>query len=150
MTRKEAILKLRQVLIKRRDALRKALEGDLSSLQELRDQPGGDTVDAAIDLAHHEINSQLAELESRELAQIEKALERMQNGTYGICEVTGKTIPLARLQALPYTTVCIEAQRELEESGEAENFTPNWGRILDADTPANMDDVDRITEAELG
>ena len=150
MGRKEAILKLRQVLIKRRDALRQALEGDLSSLQELRDQPGGDTVDAAIDLAHHEINSQLAELESRELAQIEKALEQMRNGTYGICEVTGKTIPLARLQALPYTTVCIEAQRELEESGEAENFTPNWGRILDTDASANMDDVASITEAELG
>ncbi len=146
MRRKEAILKLRQVLIKRRDALRKALAGDLSSLQELRDQSGGDSVDAALDLAHHEINSQLAEHESRELAQIENALERMQNGTYGICEVTGKTIPLARLQVLPYTTVCIEAQRELEESGEADDFAPDWGRILDT----SADDAARISETELG
>jgi DnaK suppressor protein len=125
------------------------LAGDLSSLQELHDHPGGDTIDAALDLAHHEINSQLAEIESRELNQIEKALERMQNGTYGICEVTGKTIPLARLQALPYATVCIEAQRELEESGEADSYEPDWGRILDNGPSANMDDVARLSEPEL-
>src|SRR5690606_30114422 len=110
--RKDAILKLRQVLIRRRDALRRALAGDLSSLKELREQSSGDVVDFALDSAQDELNSQLAEVESRELAQIENALERMRNGTYGICEVTGKPIPLARLQALPYATMCIEAQRE--------------------------------------
>jgi len=149
MTRKEAILKLRQVLIKRRDALRKALNGDLSSLKELDGQLGGDAVDAALDLAHHEINSQLAEHESRELAQIENALERMRSGTYGICEVTGKTIPLARLQALPYTTVCIEAQRELEKMGDADGGVPDWGRILDTN-PAFEDVTSMTNEHDLG
>ena len=99
--RKEAILRLRQVLLRRRDALRKALAGDLSSLKELRQQTSGDMLDAALDSAQDEISSQLAEVESRELTQIETALERMRNGTYGICEVTGRQIPLARLQALP-------------------------------------------------
>ena len=117
MGRKEAILKLRQVLIRRRDALRKALAGDLSSLKELRQQASGDMLDAALDSAQDEISSQLAEVESRELAQIETALERMRMGTYGICEVTGRQIPLARLQALPYATMCIEAQREAEKGG---------------------------------
>ena len=117
MGRKEAILKLRQVLLHRRDALRKALAGDLSSLKELREQSSGDMLDAALDSAQDEISSQLAEVESRELTQIENALERMRNGTYGICEVTGKPIPLARLQALPYATMCIEAQREAEQEG---------------------------------
>ena len=101
MGRKEAIMKLRQVLVRRRDALRKALAGDLSSLKELRQQTSGDVLDAALDSAQDEISSQLAEVESRELAQIEMALEQMRNGTYGICEVTGRPIPLARLQALP-------------------------------------------------
>lgn len=131
MNRKEAILKLRQVLIKRRDALRKALAGDLSSLKELREQSGGDLVDAALDSAQDEISSQLAEVESRELTQIENALERMRNGTYGLCEVTGKPIPLARLQALPYATMCIEAQREAERSGEMPRRNADWSRILD-------------------
>ena len=127
MGRKEAILKLRQVLVHRRDALRKALAGDLSSLKELREQSSGDMLDAALDSAQDEISSQLAEVESRELSQIENALERMRNGTYGICEVTGKPIPLARLQALPYATMCIEAQREAEKRGAAGGARPPTG-----------------------
>ncbi|MCU0959211.1 MAG: TraR/DksA family transcriptional regulator [Pirellulaceae bacterium] len=132
MGRKEAILKLRQVLIRRRDALRKALAGDLSSLKELRQQASGDMLDAALDSAQDEISSQLAEVESRELTQIENALERMRNGTYGICEVTGRQIPLARLQALPYATMCIEAQREAEKRGLENQRSAEWGNLIDA------------------
>jgi DnaK suppressor protein len=113
--------------------LRQALAGDLSSLKELRGQPGGDTLDAALDTAHDEVNSQLAEMESRELARIEQALERMRNGTYGICEITGKPIPLARLQALPYATTRVDAQRELERLGHADDLGPDLGRIVDQD-----------------
>src|SRR5687768_5297315 len=107
MARKDAILSMRQILIKRRDALRKALAGDLSMLKELKEQTAGDVVDAALDCAQDEINSQLAEVESRELASIENALERMRSGNYGVCEVCEEAIPLARLQALPYATLCI-------------------------------------------
>jgi len=132
MGRKEAILKLRQVLLHRRDALRKALAGDLSSLKELREQGTGDILDAALDSAQDEISSQLAEVESRELAHIENALERMRNGTYGICEVTGKPIPLARLQALPYATMCIEAQREAEQQGSSGNGrVGSWDQLTE-------------------
>ncbi len=140
MGRKEAILKLRQVLMHRRDALRKALAGDISSLKELREQTSGDMLDAALDSAQDEISSQLAEVESRELAQIENALERMRNGTYGICEVTGKPIPLARLQALPYATMCIEAQREAEKRGKNGSQTANWGQLIDS----NPNDADVV------
>ena len=104
MPRKDSILKMRHILITRRDALRRALAGDLSLLKEMRQQSGGDVVDAALDSAQDEINSQLAEVESRELASIDKALEQMGEGTYGICEGCGQKIPLARLNALPYAT----------------------------------------------
>ena len=114
MARKDAILGLRQVLLKRRDALRQALAGDLSLLRELSDHTGGDVVDAALDSAQDEICSQLAEVESRELAQIESALDRMREGRYGVCDDCNKAIPLARLQALPYATSCILCQRETE------------------------------------
>lgn len=130
MGRKEAIAKLREVLLRRREAIRRALQGDLSLLRELREQSKGDLLDAALDSAQDELSSQLAEVESRELAQIEKALERMNEGTYGICEVTGKPIPLARLQALPYATMCIEAKRELEKHGPAAEHQADWGRLI--------------------
>ncbi len=117
MARKESLLNLRSILVKRRDALRSALAGDLSLLKELRSESPGDVVDASYDSTQDEISSQLAEVESRELASIENALERMKDGKYGQCEVCGGRIPMARLNALPYATVCIDCQRELERSG---------------------------------
>lgn len=137
MARKDAILSLRQVLLKRRDALRKALAGDLSLLKELREQTSGDVVDFALDSAQDEISSQLAEVESRELAQIESALEMMREGRYGVCEGCDKPIPLARLQALPYASTCIECQREAEKSGISGGRVADWSRILDTDKGDN-------------
>lgn len=131
MARKDAILNLRNVLITRRDALRKALAGDLSLLKELRQQSVGDVVDAALDSAQDEISSQLAEVESRELANIEKALEQMRKGTYGACEHCNSTIPMARLNALPYATSCIDCQRLTETGGTPGDPDADWSRVLD-------------------
>src|SRR4029078_4069615 len=117
MSRKESINKMRELLVTRRNALRKALAGDLSLLSQLREQTGGDVVDAALDAAQDEISSQMAEVESRELAHIQRALVRIKNGSYGECEICNERIPLARLNALPYATSCIECQRAAETSG---------------------------------
>jgi DnaK suppressor protein len=43
----------------------------------------------------------------------------MKAGKYGQCEVCGGRIPMARLNALPYATMCIDCQRELERSGSS-------------------------------
>jgi DnaK suppressor protein len=119
MARKDSLQDLRAILVRRRDALRSALAGDLSLLKELRSESPGDVIDAAYDSTQDEISSQLAEVESRELASIENALERMKEGKYGICEVCSRKISMARLDALPYATMCIECQRELERSGSS-------------------------------
>jgi len=122
-------------LIKRRDALRKALAGDLSLLKELRAQSSGDVVDAALDSVQDEISSQLAEVESRELARIEHALEQMRNGHYGTCEGCGIAIPMARLNALPYAIYCIKCQREAERQGATSPADVDWSRLLDVPNP---------------
>ena len=146
MARKEAIRTLHQVLIKRRDALRKALAGDLSSLKELREQTSSDVVDAALDSAQDEISSQLAEVESRELSHIENALERMREGQYGLCEGCSTNIPLARLQALPYATLCIQCQREAEKTGDGSAGSADWGRLIDM---GGTDNDLKLTDIEL-
>ncbi|REK15886.1 MAG: TraR/DksA family transcriptional regulator [Planctomycetota bacterium] len=144
MARKDAILSMRQILIMRRDALRTALAGDLSLLKELRAQTAGDVVDAALDSAQDEISSQLAEVESRELASIENALERMRTGQYGVCEGCGCSIPMARLNALPYATLCINCQREQEQYGHTGANDANWGRVLDSgnDNDVSINDIE--------
>ena len=147
MSRKEAILSMRQVLVKRRDALRKALQGDLSLLKELRAQTSGDMVDAALDSVQDEISSQLAEVESRELTRIEYALERMRHGHFGVCEGCNLAIPMARLNALPYATLCIKCQREAESQGGAGNGSNDvdWSRLLDSssgDSDLSINDIE--------
>jgi DnaK suppressor protein len=133
MIRSEAISSLRNVLLKRRDALRSALAGDLSLLNELRGETRGDVIDYALDAAQDEISTQLAEVESRELANIENALATMRDGSYGNCAHCGETIPLARLQALPYATLCIRCQRESEKVGPVRRGG-DWSRVVDMPT----------------
>lgn len=49
------------------------------------------------------------------LRQIERALEKISDETYGICDITGKEIPKKRLEAIPYATMTVEAQEEIEK-----------------------------------
>lgn len=48
------------------------------------------------------------------LERIDEALHRMETGTYGLCERCGRQIEIGRLKALPYATLCIECQTEIE------------------------------------
>jgi DnaK suppressor protein len=145
MARKDALSSMKQILLKRRDALRSALAGDLSLLKELRSQTNSDVVDAALDSAQDEISSQLAEVESRELASIENALERMHDGKFGSCEGCNNKIPIARLNALPYATFCIECQREMEQNGEYTGGGADFSRLFDStggDSDVSINDVE--------
>ncbi len=58
------------------------------------------------------------EVTSREygiLRQIERALEKIEEGTYGVCDVTGEDISVPRLEAIPYATMTVKAQDQLEK-----------------------------------
>lgn len=47
---------------------------------------------------------------------LDRAIDRIQNGTYGICKVTGKPIPKERLQAVPHTEISIEAKKQQQKT----------------------------------
>ena len=49
------------------------------------------------------------------LRQIERALEKISEETYGICDISGEDIPLARLEAVPYATMTVKAQERAEK-----------------------------------
>ncbi len=49
------------------------------------------------------------------LRQIDRALEKMKEGTYGVCDLTGEDIPLARLEAIPYAAMTVKAQEKFEK-----------------------------------
>ncbi len=134
MARKDALLRLTSRLVSRRDALRKAINGDLDSFRKFSEVSGvGDNVDAAVDSANDEISSQLVEIESRELSQIEHALQRIAAGVYGRCEFCGGKVSEARLNALPYTNSCIDCQRENERLGQnrLDGDSARWAKVFE-------------------
>ena len=131
MARRDALLRLHKTLLARGAALRKALAGELADLR--LKVASSDAADAAFDAGSEEISTQLAQLEARELSQIERAMARMKQGTYGLCEVCQAKIPVARLNALPYSTTCVDCQREMENYPDwADRHGGNdWQRVSD-------------------
>ena len=111
----ETFSRIREQLMARREEILHSLNGDLGS--DTRSQATGDTGDAASDSMHTDLRSQLAENESRELAHIVEALHKIEEGKYGICDDCGCQIPVGRLEAVPFASLCIECQRAEEEEG---------------------------------
>jgi RNA polymerase-binding protein DksA len=111
-----------------RDALleeRKRVEAALENLHEetagsLSEESGEETAydnhlaDTATETYDRELDYTLEENSGHVLAEIDAALKRIEAGTYGICTNCGKEIPVDRLEALPWATLCIDCQRGLE------------------------------------
>ena len=133
MSRKQSLQKMREVLVERRVALRKAIEGDFSMLRKL-DRSGGDVADCALETSYSELSSKLAEAETREVKSIDNALRLMDEGLYGKCEGCKSNIPLARLQAVPYATLCIDCKRLAEDHGHQAGDVVDWSQILPGST----------------
>src|SRR6476619_1285140 len=71
--------------------------------------------DAGSDAYDRDFALSLLSQEQDSLYEIDEALKRIEIGTYGICEMSGKVIPHARLEALPFTRYTVECQAELEK-----------------------------------
>lgn len=150
MARRDALLRLNKTLTARRTELRKRLGADLAQLgaQKLS-TAAGDAADAAFEHTGEELSSQLAELEARELNQVERALLRLKQGTYGLCEGCACKIPVSRLNVLPYSTLCIKCQREAESDADwlAERRNANWEAVADG-SPMEDREV-RLSDLEM-
>jgi len=72
--------------------------------------------------------------------EIEEALKRIERKTYGVCELTGKNIPKARLEAIPWTRFTVEAQAQLEREGALRSR--RLGTLGTIDSVGTTTDVD--------
>jgi len=103
--------------------LRGKIAGDLQQIEGdtlSGDQPGStgelsDVADKATDNYDRELNIGLASNEQQILNDIDVALKRIEDGTYGTCEIYGTEIPQKRLLAMPYTRLSMRAQEEEEK-----------------------------------
>jgi DnaK suppressor protein len=148
MARRDALLRLHKSLTSRRDELRRRLGGELKDLRNFKSNDTGDSADAAFDSGSEEVSSQLAALEARELSQIERALARLKQGNFGVCEGCQKKIPVSRLNALPFSTTCIECQREMELYGTwGGGAGGNWEKV--SDTPAPLEEQREVDLSDI-
>ncbi len=125
MPRQDALLRLYRQLLAQREELQRQLALDISHAGD-SGIGTGDAADMATDDVERELCSQLASLESRELEQIEAAILALRQGRYGTCEECLKAIPIARLQALPHSTTCIDCRRSEERGGNKKTSRTNW------------------------
>jgi DnaK suppressor protein len=89
-----------------------SLEDDTGELGgAATDQHLGDVATATFE---RELSETLEDNAEAVLAAIDRALERIEKGTYGTCQRCGRAIPEERLEALPYAELCIDDQRALE------------------------------------
>ena len=107
--------------------LRARLRGDVNkmadaALKQSRTTANGDLSSMPIHMAdigsdnfEQEFTLSLMESEEDILGRIEVSLERIEDGTYSQCEECGARIPKARLNAIPYATLCIKCASELEQ-----------------------------------
>lgn len=111
--REKKILDIRKKLVAQRKALLSEAEEALNALPGQTIFPDlGDQASAEID---RNFMLRLRGREQKLLKKIEAAIEKIDNGTFGICEVCGQEIDIKRLEARPVTTMCIECKTEQEE-----------------------------------
>jgi RNA polymerase-binding transcription factor DksA len=93
-----------------KDTLRSRPEGSEASAF------GMHQADAGSDAYDKDFALSLLSQEQDALYEIEEALKRIDGGTYGVCEISGKEIPVARLEALPFARRTVECQAEFERT----------------------------------
>jgi DnaK suppressor protein len=116
------------------DELRRRLEADRDSLKSEIDRIENEDVHAenqydpefsgygnhmaetATEIYEQERNLSIEQNLQQQLAEVERALTKFDEGTYGICDNCGKEIPLERLQAFPQATLCIDCKGRMENS----------------------------------
>lgn len=103
----------RNKLFQHKDRLLTKLKHSRKKIQQMR-TPEADILDRSNTLLLIEQEIRATERYSRYLNNIEIALSRVENGTFGFCEITGEKIGIKRLEIQPWATLSIEALEELE------------------------------------
>lgn len=101
--------------------------------------------DLASDSFDQDMRMRMTEHRNRELVDIDYALDRMKDGTYGICEITSKPIEVRRLRVVPWARYSLEGQEILEREGMPGSYNPRpvWREAVyedsDSDTESDSD-----------
>ena len=111
---KEIILKKREEAVRNLELLNQAVAGSANDVTDTA--PTFKTLEEGSNVLSKEENSRLAARQQKFIKDLDAALIRIENKTYGICRITGKLIPKERLMIVPHATTTVEG-KELEKKG---------------------------------
>jgi len=115
--KKAEMIKLKKRLEEMRGQLTNSLRGSTAEVKTPDEATGYSQhqADQGTDDFDRTISLELTSKEYDILRQIERALQKMEENTYGVCDITGEDIPLPRLEAVPYATMTVKAQEKFEK-----------------------------------
>lgn len=107
----------KKVLEELRDEMTQQVREESEDLKNEKDAKGYSQhqADEGTDDFDRSLSLQLTDKEIRVLRQIDRALEKIEDGTYGICDISGEEIPIKRLEAIPYANMTVAAQEKFEK-----------------------------------
>ena len=117
--RKAFLKKMREKLLEMRAQLLRNVQSDLHEGREQTKDEGMDTYDIASDARDREISLTLNDRDRDKALAIDDALARIDEGTYGVCDSCESDIAEARLEALPFTRLCVSCQAEREKEAKS-------------------------------
>ena len=97
------------------------IESMTARLEDAQEQTSGYTyhmADSGTDAHEREMLYLMISRQQKFVGNLERALKRIQNKTYGICKLTGKPIPKERLEAVPHTETTVEAKLDQKKRGQ--------------------------------
>jgi DnaK suppressor protein len=94
--------------------LRRSEQGPVDQPEDVTYNDPSDAGDASVDLQDQEDTTEALHALQAQLDEVEHALTKFENGTYGICERCGRPIPLARLRVLPEARYDVEYEEDVE------------------------------------
>src|SRR5579862_9939897 len=112
--RKKFLARVREHLLEMKTRLREEIDSEMRAEREGNKDEGMDAYDLASEERDREINFILSDRERVKLKQIDDALERLDNGNYGVCESCGLEIAEERLVAMPFSRLCRDCQENQE------------------------------------
>jgi DnaK suppressor protein len=119
-SRKSFMADLRQQLLDMKAKLLEEMEVESKAEREGNKDEGLDTYDLASEERDREISFILSDREHSKIRNIDDALERMQDGSYGVCDACGLEIGEDRLTAMPFTRLCRDCQQDQEREARSQ------------------------------
>ena len=115
--KKHEIAQFKKRLEEMRTQLTHAIEGSKKEVTAPDEAKGYSqhSADEGTDDFVKQINLEVTNKEFGLLRQIDRALEKIEEETYGVCDISGEEIPMKRLEAVPYATMTVKSQEQFEK-----------------------------------